>query len=82
MTRTRRSVVWAEPPFECPCNSVSQWPVLAASRQCHRLLAPRKPAIERGRTGPRLFKLEGDLDRRFMAGSTSSTEVVDSCRSS
>jgi len=29
MTRTRRSVVWAEPPFECPCNSVSQWPVLA-----------------------------------------------------
>jgi len=29
--RTRRSVVWAPPPFECPCDSVSQWPVVAGT---------------------------------------------------
>jgi len=67
MTRTRRSVVWAEPPFECPCNSVSQWPVLAALRQCRQQFARRKPAIERGGTRPQSFELDENLDGRLLA---------------
>lgn len=44
------------------------WLLMAKLRQCHRQFARRKPAIERGRTRPRLFKLDGDLDRQLLAG--------------
>ncbi|RKE38270.1 hypothetical protein B0G76_4578 [Paraburkholderia sp. BL23I1N1] len=42
-------------------------PLLAGLRQYHRQFARRKPAIQRGRTRPWLFKSDGDLDRRLVA---------------
>lgn len=40
---------------------------MAAMRQLHQKFARRKLAIERARTRLRLFKLDGDLDRRLLA---------------
>jgi hypothetical protein len=41
--------------------------LLAVLRRCDPQLARRKPASERGRTGPLLAELDDDLDRTFMA---------------
>jgi len=53
---------------EHPTDNARERRLVAALRQRHRKFACRKPAIEQGRTRPRLFKLEGDLDRRLLAG--------------
>jgi len=64
---------------DCACAGVSvrlivddlegdvERPELAALRQYHCQFARRKPAIERRRTKPWVFKLDGDLDRPLVA---------------
>ena len=49
---------------------------VAASRQCHRQFARRRPAIERRRTRPWIFNLDGDLDRTACGRSVHSDQQL------
>jgi hypothetical protein len=53
--------------------------IAAGLRQCHRLFAHRRPAIERGRTRSWPFKLDDDLDWRVLPTQSEPPEAVDYC---
>ncbi|MCY1260007.1 hypothetical protein D9M68_100540 [compost metagenome] len=55
-------------------------PLLAALGQRSRQFARRKPVVEPGRTSPRLFELDGEVDRPLLAGPSRRPSVTGQAR--